>query len=104
MALTSELEKGSQIVSERQAKAEQLEREYDREFAKAYLAAEGPQAEKKYRAELAVGQLRADAEIARLEFTHAQRHYRGLETRLSAWQTVAKSIAAAYVGTTGRGR
>ncbi|MDJ1371771.1 hypothetical protein [Gulosibacter molinativorax] len=104
IALSNELDNGVGIVSGRQATYEKLQREYDREYAKEYLKADGPQQEKKYRAELETAQLRSDMEIARLAWKHAERQLRSLETRLSAWQSLNKSMTAAYGATTGRGR
>ncbi|PPG29671.1 hypothetical protein [Pseudoclavibacter sp. RFBB5] len=101
--LSSEIDKGVGIVSARQQEAKKANRDLDRAFATAYLKAAGPQTEKRYRAELETAQLRADAEIAEVSFRHAERQMKALETQLSAWQTVAKSVTQMY-GATGPGR
>lgn len=101
---TDQINQGVAIISEREGEAKRLQRELDREFARQYLAADGPQTEKRYRAELETAQLRADAEVAQLAFRHAERQMRSLETQLSAWQTIAKSLLASMGPATGRGR
>ena len=62
--LTDQIDQGVAIVSEREAEWKRLAREYDREYARAFLAAEGPQTEKKYHAELACAQKRIELEVA----------------------------------------
>ena len=66
---------------------------YDLADASSYLAASGPAYEKKYRAEMDTAQQRPDAEVA---FEHAKRQMRALEGRLTAFQTISKSIIAMF--------
>ena len=102
--LTDQIDQGVAVVSERESAWLLAAREYDREFARAYLVADGPQAEKKYRAELECAQLRIDMEVAKLAFRHAERKMRALETQLTAVQTISRSLVASMGAAVGRGR
>jgi hypothetical protein len=69
---------------------------YDRAFAHAYLTAEGPAHEKKYRAELETRVERDAMEIADLAYRHAERQSRALEAKLRAFQSVGASVRQMY--------
>lgn len=102
-ALANEIARGVPIVSQAQAAAAESERIYDHAFAVAYLAHSGPQAEKKYAAEKATQRERAEKERDFLAFEHAKRQMKALEGKLSAHQTLAKSVTQMY-GAAGSGR
>lgn len=94
--VTDEIAKGVRIVTDAEYKAATLRREYDRDFAMAYGAAEGSIPDRKYAAELATYEQRADAENAEIAFRHAQRTARGLERRLDALRSQGASVRAMY--------
>lgn len=97
----NEIARGVAAVSAAHQKAKRTQREYDVAVAKAYVGASGPSHEKRYLAELATQQQRADAEIAEVAFRHAERQMKALETQLSAAQTIGKSVSQMY-GAAGR--
>lgn len=94
--------KGVQVCSERYAAWLDADRFYDRAYAQAYLEAEGPAHEKKYRAELATEQERAERDVADVAYRHADRRARALEAELRGLQSVNKSVVSMF-GAAGRG-
>lgn len=78
------------------------DRDYDRAFARAYLAAEGPAHERKYRAELDTSRERADRDVADAAYRYAERTSKAVEAELRAWQSVGASVRSMY-GVAGRG-
>jgi hypothetical protein len=94
--LVGQIAKGVRVVSEAHRKKLTADRLYDHAFAVAYMAHEGAQTEKKYAAEKATQQERIDKDVAEVAYQHAQRQMRALEGQLSAFQTIAKSVGAAY--------
>lgn len=69
---------------------------YDGAFARAYMRHEGPQAEKRYAAEIATEEERADRDAADAAYKYADRLARALESELRAWQSVNASVRAMY--------
>ncbi|MER7433168.1 hypothetical protein ABT341_00410 [Pseudonocardia alni] len=92
----NDIARGVHVVSNAEAQYREKTRLYDRAFAAAYLAAEGPQYEKRYRAELATERERDDMEVAELAFKHAERTARSLEAKLRAFQSVGASVRQMY--------
>lgn len=86
------------IVSEAEREARRQRVLYDRAYAHAYLAADGPAHEKRYRAELATGDERDRMEVADLAYRHAERLSKSLEAKLRAFQSVGASIRSMYSG------
>lgn len=84
------------VVSDAERESRRTRVVYDRAFASAYLAAEGPAHEKRYRAELATVEERDHMEIAELAYRHAERQARALEGKLRALQSVGASVRAMY--------
>ncbi len=76
--------------------------EFDVAFAHAYLNADGPAHERKYRAELATADERRARDVADAAYRFADRKARALETELRAWQSVGASVRLMY-GVAGRG-
>jgi hypothetical protein len=101
--LANDISRGVRVVSDAQAKWRTAARIYEHAFAVAYMAHQGPQAEKKYAAEKATQQERTEADAAEVAFRHAERQMKALETQLSAAQTVARSVLQMY-GASGSGR
>lgn len=101
--LTQQIAKGVRVVSEAHRQKLDADRSYDLAYASAYLAAEGPSHEKRYRAEKVTQQERANRDVAEVAYQHAQRQMRALEGQLSAFQTIAKSVTQMY-GASGSGR
>lgn len=78
------------------------DRDYDRAFARAYLAAEGPAHERKYRAELDTSRERQDRDVADAAYRYAERTSKAVEAELRAWQSVGASVRSMF-GVAGRG-
>jgi hypothetical protein len=99
------LSRGVLIVDEAQDKALKTAARYDRMYAHAFLAYEGPQTEKRHAAEIDEDVIvaRDDRDVAKLAYEHAQRTYRRLEKELSGFQSLNKGMNAAYGATTGFG-
>jgi hypothetical protein len=103
-SVSNDIAKGVGVVSSAEQAASRARRVYDLAYASSYLAATGPAHEKKYRAEIDTAQERADAEIAEVAFEHAKRQMRALEGRLSAFQTISKSIVSMFGAANYQGR
>jgi hypothetical protein len=94
--------KGVTVCANAYAKFLDADRAYDAAFAHAYLAADGPVHEKKYRAELATQPQREERDVADAAYRHADRMARALEAELRGLQSVGASIRAMF-GVAGRG-
>lgn len=92
----NDIARGVWVVSNAESKAREAHRVYDRAFAAAYLAAEGPAHEKKYHAELATKAERDDLDVQELAFKHAERTAKSLEAKLRAFQSVGASVRQMY--------
>lgn len=86
------------VVSDAERDARHKRVLYDRAFAGAYLAAEGPAHERKYRAELGTAGERDLMEVAELAYRYAERQSKALEAKLRAFQSVGASIRSMYSG------
>lgn len=91
-------------VTKRERVAREASRAYDRAYAHAYLAAEGPAHEKKYRAELATARERDALDVAEVAYKFAERTAKAVEAELRALQSVGASVRAMYGVETGVGR
>lgn len=87
---------GVKVVTERERLFREADRAYDQAYAHAYLAAEGPAHEKKYRAELDTATERDARDVAEVAFRHAERTAKAVEAELRAWQSVGASVRAMY--------
>lgn len=94
--------RGVLVCAERYETFLTAEREYDRAYAKAYMAHEGPQTEKRYAAEVATGDERATRDVADAAYRFADRTAKALESELRAYQSVGASVRAMYA-VSGRG-
>jgi len=94
--------KGVKVCDERYAAFLAADRAYDEAVARAYIAAEGPAHEKKYRAELATTAERERRDVADAAYRYADRTARAVESELRALQSVGASIRAMYM-VAGRG-
>ena len=78
------------------------DREYDRAYANAYLNADGPAHERKFRAELDTTRQRQDRDVADAAYRYAERTAKAVEAELRAWQSVGASVRSMF-GVAGRG-
>ena len=79
-----------------------LDAEYDRAFARAYMAYDGPSHAKRYAAELATEDERTARDDADGAYRHAKNLADALSEELRAWQSVGASVRAMYA-VAGRG-
>lgn len=87
---------GVRVCSERYDAFLKADAVYDRAVARAYMAHQGPQAEKKYAAELATEKERTARDAADVAYKYADRQARALESELRSWQSVGASVRAMY--------
>lgn len=80
----------------------QADHAYDVAYARAYLKADGPQAEKKYQAELDTVEERTARDVADAAYRYADRQAKALQDELRAYQSIGASIRNMY-GVAGRG-
>lgn len=90
------IHEGVKVVTKAERAAREAGRVYDRAYAQAYLAAEGPAHEKKYRAELATAAERDALDVAEVAFKFAERTAKAVVEELRAWQSVGASVRAMY--------
>lgn len=74
----------------------QAQREYDQAYARAYLRADGPAHEKRYRAEVATSEERERRDVADAAYKYADRQSKALTEELRAWQSVGASVRAMF--------
>ena len=94
--VVDDIAKGVRIVTDAEYEAARLRRAYDRAYALAYGSAQGSIQDRKYAAELATADQRAEAENAEIAFRHAQRTARALEKKLDALRSQGASVRAMY--------
>ncbi|MER7167256.1 hypothetical protein ABT336_14450 [Micromonospora sp. NPDC000207] len=90
---------GVRVCSERYDAFLKADTAYDQAFARAYMAHQGPQTEKKYAAELATATERAARDAADVAYRYADRTAKALEMELRAWQSVNASVRSMYAVT-----
>jgi hypothetical protein len=94
--ISGRIAKGVAVCDDRYRKYLAADHAYDLAYASAYLAAEGPIHERKYRAELATSTVRQARDVADAAFRYADRQAKALEAELRAMQSVGASIRAMY--------
>ena len=87
---------GVKVVSDRHREFLHADHALDVAFARAYLAAEGPAHEKRYRAELATSVEREARDEADAAFQYATRQWRALQAELEAYRSIGASVRESY--------
>jgi len=100
--VSNRIAEGVAVCSARYAAFLAADREYDRAFAAAFMAHEGPAHAKKYAAELATQDERQARDVADAAYRYADRTARALENELRALQSVGASVRSMYA-VAGRG-
>lgn len=92
------------IMDGSEKEMDERRREYDKAYAKALLAALGPQYQRQARATLDddVDKAKEAYDIAKRAFHYAERENRSLEKELYAWQSILNSVRATWNATGGR--
>lgn len=94
--LSNRIAKSAHVCNERYGAFMDADRDYDKAFAQAYLGHDGPQAEKRYAAEVATTAEREARDVADAAYRYADRLSRALQSELMAYQSLNKSILAQY--------
>lgn len=97
------IHEGVKVVTAAEKEAREKRRLYDLAFAQACLDYDGAAYAKKWAAEVATTDARAEAETAELAFRYAERTARALEKELTATQSVGASVRSMYAGEKGFG-
>lgn len=100
--LVNRIAKGITVCSRRYSEFLESDRHFDREYAGAYLAAEGSIKDKEMQAKIETMPAREERDIAEAAYRHADRLAKALELELRAYQSIGASIRAMY-GVAGRG-
>ena len=94
--LSNRIAKSAAVCNDRYGAFLDADREFDRAFAQAYLDHDGPQAEKRYAAELATTAEREARDVADAAHRYADRLSKALQSELLAYQSLNKSLLAQY--------
>lgn len=94
--LTTRIAKSAGVCNTRYGEFLDADRAYDQAFARAFLAHEGPQTEKRYAAEVATGGEREVRDVADAAYRYADRLSRALQAELLAYQSLNKSLIAQF--------
>jgi hypothetical protein len=90
------------IVDEAETAMKTARRAYDHEFARAMLAADGPEYMRKAEATQVAMTEKETADEAEIAFHHAEREAKSLEKELFAWQSILNSVRSMWNATGGR--
>lgn len=93
---------GVKVCSDRYREFLQADHDLDVAYARAFLAHEGPQTEKRYAAELATESQRSKRDTADAAYRYADRQNRALHAELDAYRSIGASVRQAY-SVAGRG-
>ena len=90
------------FIDEAETTMKAARRAFDHEFARAMLAADGPEYLRKAEATTVAMPERETADLAEIAFHHAEREARSLEKELFAWQSILNSVRSMWNATGGR--
>jgi hypothetical protein len=90
------------IVDEAEAAMKARRRDFDHEFSRAMVTAEGPEYLRKAEATMVAMPEREAADDAEIAFHHAEREARSLDKELFAWQSILNSVRSMWNATGGR--
>lgn len=94
--ISARIAKSAAVCNTRYVIMSNADRAYDQAFARAYMDHVGPQAEKKYAAELATEHEREVKDTADAAYRYADRLAKALELELRAYQSINASVRATY--------
>lgn len=100
--LVNRIAKGIKVCSDRYSTYLEAERAFDREYARAYLTAEGSIEDKKRRATLDTMPAREERDVTEVAYKHADRLSKALDLELRAYQSLNASVRQMYANV-GRG-
>lgn len=94
--LSNQISKGVPIFTQRLEAFLTADAAFEVAYARAFVAAECPQSEKKYRAVIATEEERAQRDVAKVALEYAKYTLGSLEKELGAYQSINKSINTIY--------
>ena len=100
--LVNRIARGIKVCSDRYSAFLDTDRAFDREYAQAYLAAEGSIKDKEMTAKLETMEARKVRDIADAAYRHADRLSKALDLELRAYQSLGASVRQMYANA-GRG-
>ena len=100
--LVNRIAKGIQVCSQRYSEFLDADRLFDREYAQAYLAADGSIKDKEAAARIETMPAREERDIADAAYRHADRLSKALDSELRAFQSLGASVRQMYANA-GRG-
>ena len=100
--LVNRIAKGIKVCSDRYAAFLEADRQFDREFAQAYLSAQGSIEDKKRQATIETMPAREERDVADAAYRHADRLSKALDLELRAYQSIGASVRQMYANA-GRG-
>lgn len=100
--LVNRIARGIQVCSKRYSEFLEADRLFDREYAQAYLAADGSIKDKEQKARLETMPAREERDIADAAYRHADRLAKALDLELRAYQSLGASVRQMYANA-GRG-
>lgn len=89
---------GVKVVSDADQRKKAAEAAYDKAFARAFIAAECPQTEKRYHAELATADERAERDQADVAYWYARKLAEKYAAELSALQSIGNWVNRMHGG------
>ena len=102
LGLVNRIAKGIQVCDERYKLFLEADRAFDREFAQAYIGADGSIKDREQVAKLQTMPAREERDIAEAAYKHADKLAKALDTELRAFQSIGASVRQMY-GNAGRG-
>ena len=94
--LSQRIAKSASVCNSRYIEFLDADREFDKAFAQAYLAHDGPQSEKRYAADEATMPERERRDVADAAYRYADRLSKALQSELMAYQSLNKSVLAQF--------
>lgn len=101
LAAVAEVAEGIRVTSDRHSTYLEADHAFDLAWSRSYLSSTGTVAEREARCELAVEEERRTRDVAEAAYKYADRRTKAAESRLSAFQTLSRSVTAMY-GAAGR--
>ena len=102
LELSNRIAKGVAVVTDALKARDESARNFDKEYAAAFLGAEGAVKEREMRASLLTMPAREEKELAEAAYRYSDRLAKALELELRALQSVGASVRAMY-SVAGRG-
>ena len=96
LEISNRIAKSAGSCNERYIAFLDADRDYDRAYAKAFLAHQGPQTEKRYAAEDATYTSREARDAADAAYRYADRLSKALQAELMAMQSINRSLVAQF--------